>query len=88
MDSVPPLHPNDQVVFKQYPDATTRYTYPPLPHKGGNPNAVASDSIVASVLAKFPNSSISLSAPVVPASQEPALPDDPDVKWMRDAGWL
>ena len=76
-------HPNDAVVFATYPDTTQRETYPPLPRRMGNPNAVASEAVVATVLSKLPTPlPESLPVPVV------VLPPDPETDPYVAAGWL
>ena len=73
---------NEGIELRQYPDPVHRVSYPPLPRRGGNPNAVASDAIVASVVAGLPN------APVLPLIPPMVLPNDPEIEQMHAAGWL
>ena len=77
-------HPNDQVVLVAYPDATFRLTYPPLPRTMGNPNAVASEGVLSTMVAKLPTP--------LPEPPAPALPmevlNDPEAAPYLTAGWL
>lgn len=76
-------HPNDLMEFRQAPDAALRETYPPLPRRGGNPNAVAPEAVVAAVVAHLPGS-----VPLTPAQPDPVVPDDPEIAEYKAAGWL
>ena len=76
-------HPNDRVIFQSYPDTSQRETYPPLPRRMGNPNAVANEAMVATILSRLPTP-----LPPVPTPSTPTLPDDPDTDPYRTAGWL
>ena len=40
-----PVHPNDQVTFRQYPDTAYRETYPPIPSKGKPTNVPIPDGL-------------------------------------------
>ena len=73
-------HPNDQVTFAQYPDTGQRETYPPLPRRMGNPNAVAPEVVIANVIARLPTP-----LPTLPPQQ---LPTDPDADPYVAAGWV
>lgn len=76
-------HPNDAMTFASYPDQTVRETYPPLPRRLGNPNAVASDVMVANVLSRLPTP-----LPEPPPAPVPQLPASPDTDPYLAAGWL
>ena len=47
---------NSTEVWQPYPDPTQRGSLAPLPTKGGNPNAVASDGVVAAVASQHQRS--------------------------------
>ena len=75
----------DGVELHQYPDSVIRESYPALPRHGGNSNAVASEAMLSTILARLPQR---LELPVgLPTSPVP-LPDDPEVAAMHAAGWL
>ena len=81
-------NPHAGVELRQYPDSPLRVSYTPLPRKGGNPNAVASEVIAASIVARLPNAaSVLAQIPVAPVNQV-ALPDDPELEPLKVAGWL
>ena len=83
---------SEPIALAQYPDLVHRETYPPLPRRGGNPNArldVGVEAGVLSALAAYQRKkgieSISLQPP---APSAPVLPADPAVEAMHAAGWL
>ena len=73
-------HPNDEVIFAQYSDSGLRETYPPLPRRMGNPNAVAPEAVIAQVIARLPT-------PLPTILPQPIL-TDPDADPYVAAGWL
>ena len=86
MESVAPLHPNDLVEFAQYPDPVQRQTYPPLPRKGLNPNAVASDGVISGVMGRLPVAVVQQIAQEV--SKPVVVPSTPETDPYVAAGWL
>ena len=77
------VHPNDLIEFAQHRDTTLRDTYPPLPRKMGNPNAVAPEAVVATVLSRLP-----VALPQMPVTPPPAVPADPALDPYVAAGWM
>ena len=79
----------DSIELRQYPDPVARVSYPPLPRRGGNPNAVASDAVLGGVLARLSSDQSRAGVPQTPIEAPvvtPPLPDDPEVQAMRAAG--
>ena len=76
-------HPNDQVTFQAYPDTGLRETYPPLPRRMGNPNAVATEGVIATVLSRLPTP-----LPPEPPPVMASIPSDPETDLYVAAGWI
>lgn len=83
------------VELQQYPDPVVRVSYPPLPRRMGNPNAVASEAVLGSVLARrqadraregMADDTTTLLS--TPPPTDPALLDDPETQAYVNAGWL
>ena len=86
MESVVPLHPNDLIELAQYPDPVLRQTYPPLPRRGLNPNAVASDGVVSGVMARLP---VVVAQQIAQEVSKPVtVPVTPETDPYLAAGWL
>lgn len=88
-------HPNDLMEFAQYPDegAGLRQTYPPLPRKGLNVNAVDAKGIVmglhGQVGKQLPfevTQQIAKCHVVIPIPDSVA--NTPEVEQLKAAGWL
>ena len=84
----------EDIQFAEYADGNSIYRqdYPPLPRKGGNPNAQLNQGAEMGVLSalqayqrKKGIAPVDLTSQVQP---EPELPDDPEVQQMRAAGWV
>ena len=85
---------SDEPRFTEYTDGNSIYRqdYPPLPRKGGNPNAQLNQGAEMGVLSALQDyqrkhgiTPMDLTSQV---PSQPDLPPDPEVQQMRAAGWV